>query len=225
MSDSTLPSRSRPGAGPAVFVMLLVLAAFLRLAWVSADPTTRISWSNGIFTDPPVMVHAARNHALFGEWILDYNRDLWIFPLMNGLTRLAYAFTGPGRVPTVMVSALAGVLTVAAVAWALRRTLGNRAAVLGAALGATSYFLVMFSRIPIAENVVAALLATAAALCLGRGRWELAAAGALAVGATLFGKYHAVGALPGLVLFVALRPGRWPRLLAMVGGGTAVFLA
>lgn len=223
MSDSA--ARSQSWKWPAAWGLALVLAVGLRLVWIGSDPTVRLSWSNGIFTDPPVMVHAARNAALFGQWILDYNRDLWVFPLMNGLTRLAYAIAEPGRIPTVVLSGLAGVITVAATAWGLGRSLGQRAALLGALFGATSYYMVMFSRVPIAENVVVALLTTAAALAMGRSRVELAAAGALAVGATLFGKYHAIGALPGLVLFVALRPGRWRSVGVMVAGGTVVFIA
>ena len=83
-------------------ILLAILVALtLRLAWPSADPPARFSWSNGIYTDPPVMVHAARNAALFGEWTLDYNRDLYVFPLMNVLTWVAYLIAGsPGRLPT-----------------------------------------------------------------------------------------------------------------------------
>ncbi|MBZ0267350.1 glycosyltransferase family 39 protein [bacterium] len=217
------PGRRFPAA-PFVVGLAIVVAAVLRLAWVSWDPASRLSWSNGIFTDPPVMVYAARNAALFGEWIVDYNRDLWVFPLANLLTRLAYLLTGPSRVATIVISALAGTATVAAVAWGLRRSLGARAAAIGAAMAATSFFLTLYARIPIAENLVAAMMTAAAALAIGNSRRELAAAVALAVGATLFGKYHAVGLLPGLVLFVALRPDPRRSLAALFGGGTVVFL-
>lgn len=205
--------------------LALVLGLALRFAWIGADPSPRLSWSNGIFTDPPVMVHAARNAVLFGHWILDYNRDLWIFPLMNGLTRAIYALTGPARVPTLVLSGLAGLAAVAAVAWGVGRSLGRRAAAIAALLGAANFYLVLFSRVPVAENVVAALLAISIALALGRRPIELAAAGFLGVAATLFGKYHAVGALPGLVVFVAVagKP-RGRALAAVLGGGTLAFL-
>jgi len=222
-----LSAPERPPAVPGLrFALAVVLAggALLRTAWISADPAMRISWSNGIFTDPPVMVHAARNAALFGKWIVDYNHDLWVFPLMNALTRLVYLVSGPGRVPTIWLSAAAGVAVAAAVAWGLGRSLGPRAAAMGGGLASVCYFLVMFARIPVAENVVAALLMTAAALAMGRRPAEFAAAGALGVGATLFGKYHAVGFLPGLVAFVALRPAARRNLAALLAGGTAVFL-
>jgi tetratricopeptide (TPR) repeat protein len=45
------------------------------------------------------------------------------------------------------------------------------------------------------------------------------------VGAVLFGKYHAVGFLPGLVLFLVLRDRGFRSAAACVAGGTAIFLA
>jgi hypothetical protein len=74
------PGNSRVLLGIAGALLVTIL---LRAVWMDSDPPARISWSNGIFTDPPVLVHDARNHALFGRWILDYNRDVWVFPLMN----------------------------------------------------------------------------------------------------------------------------------------------
>jgi hypothetical protein len=171
------------------------------------------------------MVHAARNEHLFGEWIRDYNRDLWIYPLMNGLTWIAYAVGGVGRLPTLVLSALLGAATVAALAWGLRRTAGPRAAVYGALLGAVNYWLTMYARIPVAENLVALMLALACAAAAGRSARSQVAAGAIAVSATLFGKYHAVGFLPGIVLLPWLREGRARAALPALAGGTAAFLA
>ncbi len=223
MSESPPASRSFPTLP--LLILAIVIGVFLRFAWIESDPSPRLSWSNGIFTDPPVMVHAARNVVLFGQWILDYNRDLWIFPLMNGLTRAVYAVTDPGRVPTLVLSGLAGLAAVAAVAWGIGRSLGARAAVIAALLGASNYYLALFARVPVAENVVAALMMAAAALAVRRRPTELAVAGFLGVAATLFGKYHAVGALPGLVLYTALAPKDRGRALAMLfGGGTIAFL-
>ncbi len=207
-------------------IALLALAGFaLRFAWPFADIPSRTSWSNGIYTDPAVLVHAARNAALFGEWIRDYNRDLWIFPLINVLTWLAYLPAGPGRLPTVALSALAGAATIVAVAWALRRSLGPRAGLIGAALFAFAAFPVMFARVPIAENVTALLLVLSAGAALGRSWRAQAAAGALAAAAVLLGKMHAAGFVPGLLVFAALRDRSLRGLAAVAGGGVAVSLA
>src|SRR5688572_27508167 len=170
------------------------------------------------------MVHAARNKALYGEWILDYNRDYYVFPLMNWLSWLFFEIFEPGRKATLVLSALAGTLTIGAIGWGLRISRGFRAALLGLGLGGACYWLTMYSRIPIAENVVAMLLALSCVAALSRDGKRLALAGAIAVFATLFGKMHAVGFLPGLMAFVALRDRSWKAIGWVVAGGTIVFL-
>jgi hypothetical protein len=217
-------SGARPAHLLRSVLLLLALALAARIAWPAADPASHLSWSNGVYTDPPTMVHAARNAVLFGEWIRDYNRDLWIYPLMNGLTWMAYGIGGVGRFPTLALSALLGVGTVGALAWGLRRTAGPRAALYGALLGTVNYWMTMYARIPLAENLVAMMLALACAAAAGRSPRAQLAAGALGVGATLFGKYHAVGFLPGLVLLPWLREGRFRATLPVLAGGTAAFL-
>jgi len=217
-------SEEKPSRLLRTVLVLTAVALAARLAWPQADPASHLSWSNGVYTDPPTMVHAARNAALFGEWIRDYNRDLWIYPLMNVLTRAAYAVGGVGRSPTLVLSALLGALTVGALAWGLRRTAGPRAALYGAVLGTVNYWLTMYARIPVAENLVAAMLALTCVAAAGRSTRAQAVAGAIGVGATLFGKYHAVGFLPGLVLLPWLREGRLRAVLPVLAGGTAAFL-
>ena len=196
----------------------------LRSLWPLADPPTRFSWSNGIYSDPPTLVHAARNAMLFHDWITDYNRDLYVYPLMNALTWVVYQPDGPSRLATVMLAVFAGVATIAAVAAGLWRAAGPRAAALGALLGAVDFWLVGFSRIPVAENVVVALLAWSAFFALSSGWRALAVSGSLAVAAVLFGKYHAVGALPGLAAFLLLRNGGVSRAWPWFAGGGAVAL-
>jgi hypothetical protein len=208
----------------AALPLTVLLALLLRIVWPLSDPTLRFSWSNGIYTDPATMVHAARNAVLFDGWILDYNRDLYVYPLMNALTWILYVPFGPGRFPTLILSAFAGAATVATLAWGLRRSAGPRAALIGAVLAATCHWLAMFSRIPISENVVGFLLTLSCVAVMGRSARSQAVAGALGVGATLFGKYHAAGFLPGLLAFVALRERSVKGVLPLLGGGTAIFL-
>lgn len=206
-------------------ILLLIAAAFLlRFVWPESDPAPRLSWSNEVYTDPAVMVHAARNKALYGEWVLDYNRDYYVFPLMNWLSWIFFEIFEPGRKATLVLSALAGALTIAVIGWGLAMTRGMRAAFLALVLGGACYWLTMYSRIPIAENVVALLLAMSAVAALSRDPKRLAAAGAIAIFATLYGKMHAIGFLPGLLAFVALRDRNWKSIGWVVAGGTAVFL-
>ncbi|MDP6529400.1 MAG: glycosyltransferase family 39 protein [Gemmatimonadota bacterium] len=203
---------------------ILLGALALRLLWPLADPPARLSWSNGIYTDPATMVHAARNAALFGEWIRDYNRDLFVFPLANLLTFLVYSVFGPGRLPAQVLSAILGTITVGAVGWALRRAAGPRAAVIGVLIGAVSFWQLQFSRIPVGENAAVALMALAGVAVLGRKKRALFLAGLLSSAAVLFGKYHAIGLLPALALLVTLRS-RSVRAPAILASGGVVALA
>ena len=50
----------RDPGGIGVLIALVVSLA-IRVAWPLADPSSRLSWSNGVYTDPATMVHAARN--------------------------------------------------------------------------------------------------------------------------------------------------------------------
>ncbi len=170
------------------------------------------------------MVHTARNAVLTGEWIRDYNRDLYVFPLMNWLTWLAYQLVGPGFLASFALSVLMGTATVGAIAWGLKSALGQRGAVYAALLGATSFWLAVYARIPVAENMAALLMALACVAAMRRSGRALAGAGALGVGAVLFAKYHAVGFLPALVAFVLLRERSWRRSWPLFAGGAVVFL-
>jgi tetratricopeptide (TPR) repeat protein len=187
---------------------LVLLAFVLRAAWPLADPPRRLSWSGGIWTDPATVVHSARNAILWGEWVRDDSRDLAFYPLLNGLTWLAYGALGPGRLATQLLAALLGAGTVAAVGWAVSRAAGRGAATVAAALVATCWWLVQFGRVPIAENLVACLLSVSAALVLGRGPRARFAAGLVAGVAVFFGKLHAVPFLAALFLFVFARERR-----------------
>jgi hypothetical protein len=143
---------------------------------------------------------------------------------MNWLSWIFFEIFEPGRKATLVLSALAGALTIAVIGWGLAMTRGMRAAFLALVLGGACYWLTMYSRIPIAENVVALLLAMSAVAALSRDPKRLAAAGAIAIFATLYGKMHAIGFLPGLLAFVALRDRNWKSIGWVVAGGTAVFL-
>jgi hypothetical protein len=179
----------------------------LRLAWPLADPAAGLSWSNGIYTDPASVVHAARNAALFGEWIRDGSRDLVFFPLLNVLTWIAYGAFGPSRLATQVLAAVLGSATAGLCALAVAKSSGREAGGIGALLLASCWWLVMFSRVPVAENLAAALLAAACVAALSDRPIARLLAGFVAAGAFCFGKLHAVAFVPALAAFLVLRRG------------------
>jgi tetratricopeptide (TPR) repeat protein len=194
----------------------LLIGLTLRLAWPLADPADRLSWSNGVYTDPAATSHAARNAVLFGEWIRDESRDLVFFSLHNAITWIAFRLFGVSRLTTQILSGLLGTLAVAAIAWGAGRCRGAQAALITAVLGAGCAWLALFARIPVTENLVAALLGLAAGLALDRRERSAAAAGFIAGVAILFGKANAAPFLLALLLFRAMRAGRARALLAPI---------
>lgn len=186
------------------FAVLLLIALVLRIVWPLTDPPDRLTWSNGEITDPPAIVHAARNVVLFGEWERDESKDLVFFPLLNVVTAGAFALFGANRLVLQVLSALFGTGAIAATAWALRRS-GAPSQFLAPALVAVSFWIVMFSRIPVAENLVILLLAISAGFGLGETKRDFLLAGFFAGVAALFGKIHALAFFPALALFVYRR--------------------
>ena len=186
------------------FVALLLVAFALRILWPLADPPDRLSWSNGEITDPPAIVHAARNAVLFGEWQRDESKDFVFYPLLNVVTAGAFALFGTNRLVLQVLSALFGTGAIAAIAWALRRA-GTPAQFLAPALVAVSFWIAMFSRIPLAENLVLFLLSIAAGFALGKTKRDFLLAGLFAGVAAFFGKIHALAVLPAFALFLFRR--------------------
>jgi len=205
---------------------LVLAAAFaVRIVWPLSDPPARLSWSDGVYTDPAAVTHAARNAALFGEWVRDDSRDLVFYPLLNGITWAAYRILGVSRLTTQLLAALLGTLAVAGLAWAVGRGRGRGAGLLVGAAAAVSFWLAMFSRVPIAENLVAAILALACVAATARGRAGRFLAGFLAGLAGLFGKLHGLVFLPALLVFLALRDRRASSALPAVAGFAVVAAA
>ena len=212
----SLLARTRPSFA-ALFGVALVVSAILRFAWPLADPPEGMSWSSGSYTDPPSNVLAARYAVQGSPAGATFGLAPLLYPALQGLARAAYELMGPRRIATVVLAALLGVGQVALLALALRRGSGNRAALCGAFLAATSSWLVPNARILMPEGVAVLLLLGATYLAMSRGLVAAAAAGAVATIGGLFGKYHALAFLPALWIFLHLRSGR-RAALASLGG-------
>ncbi len=218
-----------PGAPPSIpllnrwwpaVLLAIGLGLVLRIAWPLADPAEGISWSGGIYTDPPANTLPARHAIEQGDWAFGRIPERHAYPLLNGLTWLAFRASGVDRLPMQILAAMIGGLAILPLAAALRRVTGARTAAIGAILLSTCYWLTMYSRVHMAENVAVLLMAVASWLAVGKGPRRTTAAAAVAVGALLFGKYNAVGFLPGFVLFLSLRDGvRRAAPPVLLGGG------
>lgn len=197
-----LPAESARGGGHrelAVLAGLLVLLAVPRLVVLGADPPPGLMLD--YLTDEGWWAHNARDHALFGRWIMDdHNEALFWAPLYTGALRLMYAVTGVGLVPTRLLAALAGLATCAVVYAFVRASHGWKAASVATLLLGTDYFFLTNNRIGYVESFQAVFMTAAclAVVAAGSRRGSAFAAGAL-VTASLMAKVSAV-VLGGIVV-------------------------
>ena len=202
MGPHLSPSRYRGLGGLA---LLLLLAAVLRLAWPLTDPPDSLSWSGGIFTDPAYNYLPARLALAHGDGPTIELTARLIYPLLNAVVWGLGHVVPIGPVSVAGLAVLLGLVTLAISAGVARRVAGPTAALGVLGVGAVLHWLILFARILMAEHVVALLLAGAAWFALGRRPLAWALTAVLAVGAVLFGKYHAVGSAAGILLFVVWR--------------------
>jgi len=208
---------------------LVVVFALLRLFWLDADPAGYIL--DDFITDEGWYAHAARNHALFGKWVMDeHNVALVLCPLHTLALRLSYAIFGVSFWSTRFVGAIASVFTIVLVVWRLRKSPVSAAT--AAALLATQPILFALARVAYCESLQ--LLFVAAVWCFGsdpdrRSRsWFMAGAAAgLAVLAKASAVYAPVLALvaPFVTGGVDVRHRRTREMAWVLAGLGIVILA
>jgi len=201
---------------------VLILGCVLRTAWPLADPPEFLSWSSGVYTDGPAIVAAARNDVIGRDQQVN-DSERHVYPLLHTMAQVAFQAWGPSRRTTELLAAGLGLGAVVLLAAAVRRAGGRTASLVALSLGATSWWIGSYSRILLAESVSTFVLMISCWCAVSRRRRELAAAGALAAAAGLFGKFHALAFLPALLAFVAARGG--VRALGVTVGGVAAAAA
>lgn len=165
-------------------LIVLAAAAFLRGAWLTADPPVRRAVGI-VWHDEGAWVHNARNRALWGTWRTDAWNPVFIAPVFTALEYGAFAALGVGTWQARVVPALSGFAAVICLMIGLHALAGRRAAIIGGGLLATNYAFVMWNRAALMEStmtmwMVAAWMAWALA---DRRPWWGAIAGLAAVAA------------------------------------------
>jgi 4-amino-4-deoxy-L-arabinose transferase-like glycosyltransferase len=134
------------GLGAVVLVALAV-----RFVALDADPHPHLVMFDHI-TDEGWYSQNARNHALFGTWVIDeHNPALVLCPLHTLVLRLCYGLGGVSFATTRLPGTLASVLTVALVFWTMRRL--GPARWIGTALVACNPLLLAYSRTAFVESL------------------------------------------------------------------------
>lgn len=189
-------------------LLLVVLAATVRLVDLGADPPLDVSWSQDLFTDPPQYTSYARNAMVFDSWN-PLNDDRLVFFQKNITGLLAYllfTITGPGVTPSHLLAVLINLAGVLFLSWGVGRAFGFLAGAASAIFLGVNYLFVSYGRLPFLEVASNATLAFAfLALIASARRWWWALIGGLVAGAgTFFGKVTALHAAPILLLSFAL---------------------
>jgi 4-amino-4-deoxy-L-arabinose transferase-like glycosyltransferase len=174
-------SVSRRTFGVALLVVL-ALGAVLRGLFPAADPP----WNPGVgivWHDEGAWVHNARNKALFGAWSLDKWNPVYIAPVFTALEYGSFSMFGVGVRQARLVPEVCGLLSVWLLGLGVARIAGRNAGLIAAALAATNYVYVMWSRTALMEGPMVAFMVAAwycHARAQDRAEWG-AAAGVLAV--------------------------------------------
>ena len=197
--------RSAARGHVAAAILIAVAAVTLRAIWLTADPpsdpTVGIVWH-----DEGAWVHSARNKALWGAWRTDNWNPVFVAPVFTALEYASFSAFGVGTWQARVVSIASGLLAVLALGWGLRAAAGMRAALLGSALLATNFFLVMWNRAALMESTMTSLIvvgwAAYARAHAGRPTWGAVAG--VAVVLAFFTKAAAAFFVGALVLDAAI---------------------
>ena len=151
-NSSAAPNRWPPWLPDALAITALVLIVLIpRVAALGADPPVG-SEVGGAFWDEGVWARNARQHVLFGRWVIDeVNPSLFVAPLYTLALSGVYEVLGVGLVQTRLLSGLAGFLTCTLVYLVLRTCYPVRYALPPALVLGTSYFVLTNDRVAFTE--------------------------------------------------------------------------
>ena len=170
-------SRDRPTGERAVasalpLLLILLVALGARAVFLAEFP--QVQADEGLWTT------STKNFLLFDDWFMDGRNHLFLSPVFHFLSLGVFALLGPSIEAARVVSAVAGVGSVALIYLLGVRLLGDRTvALLAAAFMALDPWAVIHSRQAMTESVLLFFILGAAVLVLGRSRRELALAGAI----------------------------------------------
>lgn len=212
-------------------LLILVVAATLRLQHIKADPPALIpalSGSAGIYFDEGIYCHNARNKVLFGRWITDeWNPMVYNAPLTL-LYYLAFKAFGVSIVTVKALSILFGLCGLMLFYAGVRAYLAPAHALGLTALFSLDFYGVMYNRIGLLENFSSlCFLGSFALFAWSRGRPRMSFFLGMTAAVAALSKYLFAFFLIAALLSVAYESRKRSDLrsfLAFLAGGTAVGL-
>jgi 4-amino-4-deoxy-L-arabinose transferase-like glycosyltransferase len=140
-----------------LMVVILLVAAGLRLHLLEADAPLELSPTQELTLDGPVTIAAGRDRALFGSWD-PYPGPLQpyrYYPAMNWLAYVFFSFLGVGYWQAKLISVATGFASIVLVAAFAREHFGRRVSLFSALFMASNYIYVFYNRDPMAYTTVA----------------------------------------------------------------------
>jgi len=141
--------------GLLVLLLILALAAALRLQHIRADPPSNLvhlTNSAGIYFDEAMYAHNARNKALFGVWMTDDWNPLLYNAVLTGIYYVGFELAGVNIVTVKVTTILFGLLGILFLYLAVRRYLVEELALGLSFLFAVDFYWTMYNRVGLLEN-------------------------------------------------------------------------
>lgn len=138
-----------------ILLIILALAAVLRLQHIKADPPpllVHLTDSAGIYFDEAMYCHNARNKILFGSWVMDDWNPILYNAILTGIYFVGFKLFGISIVTVKIINILFGLLGITFLYLAIRRYLSESYALAIAALFAIDYYWTMYNRTGLLEN-------------------------------------------------------------------------
>ncbi|MGH7467509.1 MAG: ArnT family glycosyltransferase [Longimicrobiales bacterium] len=168
--------------------------AFVRLVRLASWPAVQ--------ADEGLWTNATKNFVAFGDWFMDGSTHLFLSPIFHLLSLPAFSVFGSSITSARLVSAVAGLASIALLYLTVQRLTNNNAlAMTTAIVFAVDEWTVLVSRTALIESVELAVILLAAYFLSKRTTVNLVLAG-LALALALLTKLNSVFMLPVFALFL-----------------------
>ncbi len=216
------------------FLGALLIGAFFRLIYLSADPPWDFTWSQALYTDGARVIDGARNKIMFGSWIVDTRSPTILFyPIMNLLAYIVFLIAGVGLAQANLCGSIFAILSIALIYLCMKKIAGKWAGAISAIMLAFNYSHMVYSRVPMVESLEVFVLILIFYLFIS-GKRQILLVGFLLGIAALMVKLHTIHLLVAFVIYLLLEkrwtqeesvPSRpWRDILTLILGLVASFV-
>lgn len=140
---------------PFLYILLgviILLGAYLRFSYLSADPPTDLSWSLSPYTDEGAIAINARDKVLFGQWKMDDFFRMGISSLLSAIYFFIFKLFGIGFIQIRVLPVLTSLGSILLVFFLLKREKSIYSAVFSSFFLSITYIYIMHNRLALEET-------------------------------------------------------------------------